>query len=89
MVVGSASLALVVLVGVGFGATTRCTNTAPVDSTSCDAVDRWAWAGLIVTVLISAAVAVFVDRQYATSVWFLSLAVILTVASIAMLSVTP
>jgi len=89
MAVGSVLLATVVLVGVGLGAKTACTNTAPGNSPGCDAIDTWVWVGILATALASIAVGVLADRRRATRLWLISTGGILLASSAAILAVRP
>ncbi len=81
------------LSGIGFGAKTGCTNDASVDGlseASCDAIDSWAWGGLI-TLLALAIIGygVLVPRRIREMVLIATIAVVVVAAALGMASVRP
>lgn len=86
-------IGFVILSGVGFGAKTGCTNNASVDGlskASCDAIDAWAWGGLITMLaVILVGYAALVPRWLHEAVLIATIALVVVAATLGMASVQP
>ncbi len=87
------SVSFFVLVVVGFGAKTSCTNDASVnglDETPCAVIDTWAWGGLILTVTLAVlGYGVLVPKRIREWVLIAMMVVVLFAASAGMAAVHP
>lgn len=83
----------ILLSGIGFGAKTGCTNNASVNGlseASCDAIDSWAWGGLITVLAVTViGYGALVPRRLREMVLVATIAVVVVAAALGMASVRP